>query len=85
MGVPKDNTNLGRGQTLLGQLEDLVLDLVAGDLQPLGNRPVEERILISFLLEACHGCPPPVGKSRLADALSRRVHPTHTGSLLTSL
>merc|ERR1719504_490998 len=66
MGVPEDNTNLGRGQTLLGQLEDLVLHLIAGDLQPLRNRP-------------------PVRKCRLADALSRRVHPTHTGSLLTSL
>merc|ERR550532_3342780 len=37
--VPEDNTNLGRGKALLGQLEDLVLDLIAGDLQPLRNRP----------------------------------------------
>ena len=85
MGVPEDNTNLGRGQTLLGQLEDLVLHLVTGDLQPLRNRPMEGIILVSFQGGVCHGCPPPVGKCRLADALSRRVHPTHTGSLLTSL
>ena len=32
--------NLGRGQALLNQLEDLVLDLIAGDFQPLRNRPV---------------------------------------------
>jgi len=66
MRVPEDNTNLGRGQALLSQLEDLVLDLIAGDLQPLRNRP-------------------PVRQCRLADALSRCVHPTHTDSLLTSL
>merc|ERR1719507_2962068 len=66
VGVPEDNTDLGTGKALLGQLEDLVLDLIAGDLQPLRNRP-------------------PVGKCRLANALSRCVHPTHTGSLLTSL
>ena len=38
--VPEDNTNLGRGKALLSQLEDLILDLIAGDLQPLRNRPV---------------------------------------------
>ena len=43
MRVPEDNTDLGRGEALLGQLEDLVLDLIAGDLQPLRNRPVRER------------------------------------------
>jgi len=64
--VSEDNTNLGWSQTLLGQLEDLVLDLVTGDLQPLRNRP-------------------PVRKSRLADALSRCVHPTHTGAIDFSL
>merc|ERR1719430_1891242 len=66
VGVPEDDTNLGRSEALLGQLEDLVPDLIAGDLQPLRNRP-------------------PVRKCRLADALSRCVHPTHSGSLLTSL
>jgi len=35
MTVPEDHTNLGGGQTLLGQLEDLVLDLVGGELEPL--------------------------------------------------
>ena len=41
MGIPEDDTDLGGGQTLLGQLEDLVLHLIAGDLEPLGNRPEE--------------------------------------------
>jgi len=35
MTVPEDHTNLGGGQTLLGQLEDLVLNLVGGELEPL--------------------------------------------------
>ena len=39
MAVPEDDTNLGGGQTLLGELEDLVLNLVGGQLQPLGDRP----------------------------------------------
>ena len=43
--VPEDNTNLRRGQTLLGQLEDLVLHLIAGDLQPLRNGPMERSVL----------------------------------------
>ena len=38
MAVPEDDTNLGGGQTLLGELEDLVLNLVRGQLQPLGHR-----------------------------------------------
>ena len=39
MTVPKDDTNLGRSQTLLSQLEDLVLDLIRGELEPLWDRP----------------------------------------------
>ena len=88
MGVPEDDTDLGGGQTLLGKLEDLVLHLIAGDLEPLGNRP-----------EETHSCPaarpsqgsedvscsPPVGKGGLADALSRCVHATHPAFLRTSL
>ena len=88
VGVPEDDTDLGGGQTLLGKLEDLVLHLVAGDLEPLGNRP-----------EGTHSCPaaqppqgseyvscsPPVGKCRLADALSRCVHATHPAFLRPSL
>ena len=35
--VPQDNTDLGGGQSLLGQLVDLVLHLVGGELQPLGH------------------------------------------------
>merc|ERR1719510_2308988 len=36
--VPEDDTNLGGSQTLLGQLVDLVLYLVGGQLQPLRHR-----------------------------------------------
>ena len=35
--VSKDNTDLGRGQTLLGQLEDLILDILGCELQPGGD------------------------------------------------
>merc|ERR1719278_2021828 len=37
MAVPEDDTNLGGSQSLLGQLVDLVLHLVGGQLQPLGH------------------------------------------------
>ena len=46
--VSEDNTNLGWSQTLLGQLEDLVLDLVTGDLQPLRNRPREWKLALTL-------------------------------------
>ena len=39
MAVSEDDTDLGGGQTLLGKLENLVLDLVRGELEPLGDRP----------------------------------------------
>ena len=38
VAVPEDDTNLGGSQSLLGQLVDLVLHLVGGQLQPLGHR-----------------------------------------------
>lgn len=34
VGVAEDDTDLGRSSTLLGELADLVNDLVAGDLEP---------------------------------------------------
>lgn len=34
MGVTEDDTDLGRGSTLLGQLADLVNDLLGGGLEP---------------------------------------------------
>ena len=37
VAVPKDNTDLRGGQTLLGQLEDLFLDLSGAQLQPSWN------------------------------------------------
>ena len=37
VGIPEDDPNLGGSETLLSQLEDLVLDLVAGHLHPLGD------------------------------------------------
>lgn len=37
MGIPEDDTDLGGGQTLLGQLEDLVLDVIGGQLEPGGH------------------------------------------------
>ena len=35
MAVPEDDTNLGRCEALLGELEDLVLDLIRCQFQPL--------------------------------------------------
>ena len=37
VGVTEDHADLGRGQTLLGKLEDLVLDVVGGQLEPCGH------------------------------------------------
>lgn len=37
MGVTEDNTDLGGGGTLLGQLADVVHDLVGGGLEPRGG------------------------------------------------
>lgn len=34
MAIPKDNTDLGRSSTLLGELADLVDNLVGGGLEP---------------------------------------------------
>ena len=38
MGVTQDNTDLGGSGTLLGQLADLVDDLLGGGLEPRGSR-----------------------------------------------
>ena len=46
VGIPEDDTDLGGGEALLGQLEDLVLHLVGGDLQPLGHRPGVEVVVV---------------------------------------
>ena len=37
MRIPEDDPDLGRGQTLLSQLEDLVLDILRGQLEPGGH------------------------------------------------
>lgn len=37
MGVTEDNTDLGRGGTLTGELADLVNDLLGGGLEPCGR------------------------------------------------
>ena len=37
VGVTEDNTDLGRGGTLLGQLADVVDNLVGGGLEPRGG------------------------------------------------
>jgi len=34
VGVTKQDTNLRRGQTLLGELADMVLDVLSGELEP---------------------------------------------------
>ena len=39
MGIPEDNTDLGRSQTFLCQFEDLFVDLFTGQFQPVGNSP----------------------------------------------
>lgn len=37
MRVPQDNTDLRGGQTLFGQLEDLLFDIIGCELQPSRN------------------------------------------------
>lgn len=37
VGVTEDDTNLGGGSTLLGELADLVDDLLGGGLEPRGG------------------------------------------------
>lgn len=37
MRVTEDDTDLGRGETLAGELEDVVADLVRGDFEPPGS------------------------------------------------
>ena len=51
--VSKDDANLGRGQTLLGQLEDLLLDVVGGQLQPGGDCAAERQSRLGNTLARC--------------------------------
>lgn len=37
VGITEDDTDLGRGETLAGELEDVVRDLIGGDLEPAGR------------------------------------------------
>ena len=37
MGIPENDTNLGRGQTFLGELENLLSNFVIGQLEPVRN------------------------------------------------
>ena len=41
MAVPEDDADLRGGQALLGELVDLLLDVVRGHLEPVGHRPPE--------------------------------------------
>lgn len=55
VGIPENDTNLGGCEALLGQLEDLVLDLVAGHLHPLGHgAPVRQCRLGNTLAWCVH-------------------------------
>jgi len=60
VGIPEDDTDLGGGEPLLGQLEDLVLDLVAGHLHPLRDgAPVGQGGLgdaLAWCVHAAHFC-----------------------------
>ena len=37
MRVPEDDTDLGGGEALLGELVDVLLDVVGGQLEPRGH------------------------------------------------
>ena len=55
VAVPENDSDLGRGQSLLGQLEDLLLDVVGGELQPVGDgATVGERRLRDALAGRVH-------------------------------
>ena len=55
VAVPENDADLGRGQSLLGQLEDLLLDVVGGELQPVGDgAAVGERRLRDALAGRVH-------------------------------
>ena len=53
VAVPEDDADLGRGQTLLGQLEDLLLDVVGGQLQPGGDCAAERQSRLGNTLARC--------------------------------
>lgn len=55
MGIPEDHSDLGGGETLLGELENLILDLITGHLHPLGNStPVGQSRLGNTLARSVH-------------------------------
>jgi hypothetical protein len=60
MGITKNDTNLGRGQTLLGKLEDLLANFLGGSLNP-GRRSTAvrqgtARDTLSRSVHATHFC-----------------------------
>ena len=48
MGIPEDNTDLWWRKTLLGELKDLLLHVIWGELQPLKLRDVDYSIRLYF-------------------------------------
>ena len=55
MAVPENDSDLGRGKALLSQLEDLLLDVVGGELQPVRDgAAVRERRLRDALAGRVH-------------------------------
>ena len=71
MRVTKDNTDLGRSQTLAGQLADHVSDLLAARLEPgggtaaIGDGRARDTLSTQSLISFRDGC------------LPRSVHTTH--------
>ena len=53
VAVPQDDANLRRGQTLLGELEDLLLDVIRGQLEPGGNGAAEGQSRLGDTLARC--------------------------------
>lgn len=74
--VTQDNTDLGRGQTLAGQLADHVRDLLAARLEPgggtaaIGDGRARDTLSTKGLISLRDGC------------LPRSVHTTHFASLI---
>ena len=53
VGVTEDDADLGGGETLLGELADVLLDLLGGDLEPRGGSAL---VGASGLGDALSGC-----------------------------
>lgn len=51
MGITEDNTNLRRGGTLLGELADLLDDLVGGGLEPVPVLVISSFFAREFLVK----------------------------------